>query len=126
MTTYTQFRALIVPAAKQATANAISHVLDPDTGGAETFRMGYSADGIEPVTHYVASVPLTEQTAALLDNPDAGPMFAGLQQLSAARGRTLAVTLAETQACRDSMIVSTLPLYDALDGLKRVDRVDSG
>ena len=33
----------------------------------------------------------------------------------------MAVTLAETQSCRDAMIVSTLPLYDALDGLKGVD-----
>lgn len=93
----------------------------PVTGGARTFSSGYSADGSEPATHYAASVPLTDQTAALLDNPDASGMFAGLQQLAAARGRTLAVTLAETQSCRDAMIVSTLPLYDALDGLKLAD-----
>ena len=120
MTLYTEHGVIIVEAAHQATANALSYVLDPDTGGAETFSMGCSPTGAEPATHYLCSVPVTPQTAALLDSPDAGPMHSALEQLAALRGRRLAVTLADTQACRDAMTVTRLPLPEALGDLNWV------
>lgn len=108
MTTVT--RVIIVEAAHQATANALAHVLDPDTGGADTFRIPYPLGTEGEPTHYVCSAPFSPEAAALLDNPDAGPLYAALEQMAVDRGRELTPTLSEAQACRDAMVVRAGPL----------------
>ena len=45
---------LITPAANSDTANKIARAFDPDIGGQNTFKIGYSNDGNEPITHYIA------------------------------------------------------------------------
>lgn len=107
MTAYTERRTLLVPASQQDVANDVAHVLDPDMGGANTFRVGCSPDGAEPATHYVCSVMVTPETASLLDDTDAGPMFTALQQLATARGRTLTPNATQVQDLRDSLVIST-------------------
>ncbi len=98
--------AIVIDAADAAAAAGVGAVFDPDTGGALTFRVGCSATGTAPATHYVASSAIqTDYVDALLD-PDVSALYAGLQQLAAARGRTLPLTLADAQALRDRMIIN--------------------
>lgn len=124
MTAYTEHRVIIIPAAMQERANAVGHVLDPDTGGARSFTVGLSVSG--PATHYVCSTLYTEPTAALIEDPDASSMHAALHQLAADRGREYALSLEEIQALRDSMEISSLPLAEVManEGLQFVQEGD--
>lgn len=124
MTAYTEHRVIIIPATMQERANAVGHILDPDTGGARSFIVGLSASG--PATHYVCSTLYTEPTAALLDNPDATQMHAALQQLAIARNREYTLTLNQIQELRDVMLLSPLPLAEVManEGLQFVQEDD--
>lgn len=107
-------RALLIPAAMQATANAVGAVLDPDTGGAQSWRVGVSTDGQAPASHYVASYPFSDDVVALIEAADAVPLHAALQDLAAARGRDYPLSLPELQALRDAMQLHAGPLGEAL------------
>lgn len=114
MTIYTGPRVLIIPADMQERANAVGHVLDPDTGGYRSFTAGLSASGQHPATHYICSTLYTDQTVELLDSPDATAMHEALQQLAAARGRGYTLSLSDLQELRDKMVVSASPLAATL------------
>lgn len=64
-TEFTKRALIIVPASSVGSANLAAQQLDP-VGGEQTFTVGLSADGNEPVTHYWCSVAMTvEQFAAV-------------------------------------------------------------
>lgn len=106
--------ALLIPFAMQVTANAVGHVLDPDTGGGQSWRVGVSDNGQAPATHYVASYPFSPDVAALIEAADAAPLHAALLLLAAERAREFPLSLLDLQALRDAMQIHTGSLRDAL------------
>ena len=56
MTDYSHTVTIKIPAALQAAANSIAAAMDPDSGGARTFVIGYGTDA-QTMTHYVAQTP---------------------------------------------------------------------
>jgi len=86
---WTDRKQIAIPFSKKEDANTLTHVLDPDVGGAQTF-MGeatHSQDGSAPATHVVVQTQLQEGTHDLLTT--AGPMeiMDHLQTLAEERGR---------------------------------------
>ena len=65
MSTYTH-RTIIVPAAFQALAQGLCEAAADGDAGKGMFTTGLSADGTEPVTHYISSGRIYENLADLL------------------------------------------------------------
>jgi len=77
---YSETLALTIPAALAATASAISRAMDPDTGGAASWR--------HPVTGYAPDGTPTVDQAALVTSTACTPAFkaAALQMLADTTG----------------------------------------
>jgi hypothetical protein len=94
------------PAAIAEKANAAAAILDPDTGGAETFTAAYT-ETVGDVLYYCADVPIfqfDEDKAALFHVPDFGAVmrskdpavwWMALTGLAQERGRELTLTEAD-------------------------------
>lgn len=102
----TVYRIIICPAANQATANEVAAVLDPEARGDRSFVVGVSPTGSLPITHYVCSVLLMPETAALLDNLDAAPTHLALMAKATERQRSYQKTPGDLQALRDVLVVA--------------------
>ena len=105
MTQLTERRTLIVPAGFLENANIVGNVLDPDTGGIETFSAGAGEYQSGPISHYVSSVPLKPEYAALLDNEDPSLLYYAVASLSVERDREFNLTEQECSNLRAAMIV---------------------
>ncbi|MEF3074114.1 hypothetical protein V2P20_03660 [Methylobacter sp. Wu1] len=77
----------IVEDAFVANARDITRVLDPDSGGAETFQVPLSSDGQPPVTHWAAGLELSEGLLTILKTYTASEFKVYLDNLAAERGR---------------------------------------
>ena len=97
---------LAIPADSAATCNTISHVIDPDVGGAETFKPNASANGLSPATHCLVHVQLTPETRALLLTKNGNQWLDALNVYAAERGRTAP----SLQACQH--MVSVIEIDD--------------
>lgn len=62
-------------------------ILDPDSGGAGTFSVKLSANGLEPVTHWGCRTPLEPATLNALQNMNITQFKAYVDQVAAIRGR---------------------------------------
>jgi alkanesulfonate monooxygenase SsuD/methylene tetrahydromethanopterin reductase-like flavin-dependent oxidoreductase (luciferase family) len=65
---WTDNKQIAIPASHKEEANAVAEVIDPDIGGAQTFRgeATHSPDGTAPPTHIVAHTQLKTDTYGLL------------------------------------------------------------
>lgn len=77
----------IVEDAFVANANDITRVLDPDSGGAETFKVPLSPDGQLPITQWAASLYIGEELLTILKTYTAAEFKVYLDNLAAERGR---------------------------------------
>jgi hypothetical protein len=98
---------IAIPVAVMDQANRIGAVIDPDTGGAETFMANASADGTSPATHCLCGVSVTEGTAQLIRSLDADQWHGALSQMATDRGRT-APSLADCQQVVAAIEVDTV------------------
>lgn len=80
--------ALIVPTGVLKNSSDVFGILDPDSGGAATFSVKLSANGLEPPTHYGAYTLLEEATYNALVNMTTTQFKAYLDTLADSRGRT--------------------------------------
>lgn len=83
---------LIIPAAIADAANRLSAIIDPDTGGANTFAIGFSADGAEPITHYGTQSMMAPQYVELLQLGDSAYVQGALEMLATEYGRDMPTT----------------------------------
>ena len=83
---------LIIPADILDAANRLSAIIDPDTGGATTFTIGFSADGSEPATHYGTQSMVAPQYVQLLQLGDPAYVQAALEALATEYGRDMPTT----------------------------------
>lgn len=60
MTIYTHTIVCTIPAPLNAIGAAVARMLDPDTGGAESFAIKLSKTGKAPATHLAMSMPCSE------------------------------------------------------------------
>lgn len=84
---YTDRLTLIVPTGVLANSSEVFTVLDPDSGGAATFSVPLSADGLAPATHYAAYSPLEVATYDALVNLNAQDFKDYVNVLAGERGR---------------------------------------
>lgn len=78
---------LIVSNGVLKNSSDVFNILDPDTGGAATFSVKLSANGLEPPTHWGCRTMLEEATYNALVNMTVQQFKAYVDQLSAQRGR---------------------------------------
>ena len=78
---------LLIPADILDAANRLSAIIDPDTGGANTFTIGFSADGSEPVSNYGTQSVMAPQYVQLLQLGDPAYVQAALEALATEYGR---------------------------------------
>ena len=83
---------LIIPADILDASNRLSAIIDPDTGGAETFTIGFSADGSEPASHYGTQSMVAPQYVQLLQLGDPAYVQAALEALATEYGRDMPTT----------------------------------
>lgn len=79
---------LIIPVGVLKNGSDVFNILDPDSGGADTFSVKLSADGNEPTTYYGTRTYLTADTYNALKNMTVTQFKAYVDQLAAQRGRT--------------------------------------
>ena len=83
---------LIIPADILDESNRLSAIIDPDTGGAETFTIGFSSDGFEPASHYGTQSMMAPQYVELLQLGDPVYVQGALEMLATEYGREPPVT----------------------------------
>lgn len=120
MTTYIH-RCLILPASQQAFAQELCEALAGEAGKG-MFTMGVSADGAEPVTHFISAGMVEDTFAGALSDPAYlyGACQQGAQDPSKsdkARAFLATVTQAKCKALLSSSDVSTNAPFDALERL---------
>jgi hypothetical protein len=59
---------LLIPNGVLKNGSDVFNVLDPDSGGAKTFSVALSANGLEPATHWGARSVLLEETRAAIQD----------------------------------------------------------
>ena len=79
---------LIIPAAILDAANRLSAIIDPDTGGALTFTMGFPL-GSETPTNYGTQSMIAPKYVALLQLGDPAMVYGALSMLAEECGREL-------------------------------------
>ena len=80
---------IALPADQIEAGNRIGYIIDPDTGGDKTYTLNASATGSSPKTHALTNVPLTPDTAQLIDTKNPSLWHAALTQAATERGRPL-------------------------------------
>lgn len=79
--------ALIISAGVLQNSSDVFNILDPDSGGADSFRVRLSAGGVEPPTHFGAYTYLEEGTVTALRDMTVTQFKAYVDQMAAQRGR---------------------------------------
>lgn len=78
---------IIVPVEQVDAANLFASVIDPDTGGSQTFgAVALSPDGLEPRTHFLSSTTMERETVIAWSN---GSFAQLLTDLATAKGMTI-------------------------------------
>ena len=85
---YTPRLAIVVPVGVLQNSSEVFTILDPDSGGAATFSVPLSADGLEPVTHYAAYTVLEQATYDALTTMTTTQFRNYVNGLADQRGRT--------------------------------------
>lgn len=88
MTQYTQDIGLVISNGVFQNSSDVFNILDPDSGGAATFSVKLSANGLEPVTHWGAYTVLEVATRDHLRDDTVTEFKAYVDEVSAIRGRT--------------------------------------
>lgn len=113
---------LVISAGVLANSSDVFNVLDPDAGGASTFTVPLSADGLAPATHYAAYTQLQPATHNALATMTTTQFKAYVDQVAAERGRT---PVGSITAFKNSLQMSTAGAdpwaYLATLGLKRIE-----
>ncbi len=79
--------ALIIPTGVLQNSSDVFNILDPDSGGSNSFRVPLALGGIGPATHWGANTYLEPATVAAL-NGTVTDFKAYVDQLAVQRGRT--------------------------------------
>lgn len=111
---------LIVPVGVLQNSSDVLNILDPDSGGASTFRVKLSADGQEPATYYAARTMLLEDAYNALANMSVQQFKTYIDQLAVERGRE---PVGSITAFKNSLIIGPADFAQALadNGLQRVE-----
>lgn len=88
MPSYTQDLALVISNGVLQNSSDVFNILDPDSGGASTFSVKLSADGLEPATHWGAYTILEVDTYNHLKNDTTQQFKTYVDEVAALRGRT--------------------------------------
>lgn len=91
---------LIVPTGVLQNSSDVFAILDPDSGGAATFKVALSADGSQPATHWGAYTYLQEETHNALTTMNTQQFKAHLDTVAEERGRN---QLASATAFKNSL-----------------------
>lgn len=110
---------LLVPAGVLQNSSDVFHILDPDSGGAATFSVRLSADGLEPATYFGARTWLLEEAYNALANMTVTEFKAYIDQLAAERNRT---PVGSVTAFKNSLIMGEGSFWDfvAANGLVEI------
>lgn len=119
---YTEPKNLIVSAGVLANSSDVFAILDPDSGGAATFSVRLSANGLEPVTHWGARTQLLEATFDALTTMTTTQFKAYVDQVAAASGRT---PVGSVTAFKNNVQIDggNFWTFVASLGLKRIEEV---
>lgn len=80
--------AMVISAGVKLNASDVFNILDPDSGGANTFSVPLSANGALPATHFGARSVLEEATHNALTNMTTQEFKTYVDALQVERGRT--------------------------------------
>ncbi len=110
---------LIVPAGVLQNSSDVFTILDPDSGGAGTFKVPLSASGLAPVTHYAARTMLEAETHVALTSMTVQQFKAYVDEVSAARGRQ---PIGSVTAFKNSLVIGegNFWTFIAAQGLKLI------
>lgn len=118
---YTEPKNLIISAGVLKNGSDVFAILDPDSGGAATFSVALSADGLPPATHYGARTMLEEATYNVLKTMTTTQFKAYVDQVQIERGRT---AVGSVTSFKNSLLMGegTQSFWDfaAANGLKAV------
>lgn len=111
---------LLIPAGVLQNSADVFNILDPDSGGAQTFSRAFSASGTAPATHYGARTMLEEGTVNALQNMTVQQFKTYVDQVSALRGRT---PVGSITAFKNSLIMGTGDFWAfiAANGLQPIE-----
>jgi hypothetical protein len=87
MPTYTQDLNLIISNGVLQNSSDVFNILDPDSGGANSFTVKLSANGLEPVTHWGCRTILEQATYDALTTMGTTEFKDYVNQMAAIRGR---------------------------------------
>jgi hypothetical protein len=79
---------LVIPTGVLKNASDVFYILDPDVGGANTFTVPLSADGLDPPTYWACRTLLEEGTYNAMTNMTTQEFKTYVDELSVIRGRT--------------------------------------
>jgi hypothetical protein len=83
----------------------VFYILDPDVGGAKTFSIKLSANGLEPVTHWGCRTPLKQEMYDALTVMSNAQFMTYINNLAALRGRPV---VGSVTAFKNSMQISEM------------------
>jgi hypothetical protein len=111
---------LIEPIGVVQNSSDVFNILDPDSGGAATFRIRLSASGAEPATHVAARTMLEAATYDALVNMTVQQFKAYVDQVATQRGRT---PVGSITAFKNNLVIGSANFAEALAaaGLKRIE-----
>lgn len=87
MTTYVGPFPLVLPTGVKQNGSDVFNILDPDSGGAATFSVALSADGLSPATFWGANSLLEQDTYDALTLMTTTQFKAYVDELAVIRGR---------------------------------------
>ncbi len=111
---------LAVPVGVLANSSDVFTILDPDSGGAATFSVPLSANGLNPPTHRGARSMLEAATHNALTTMTTTQFKAYVDQVAATRGRT---PVGSVTAFKNSLLISGNQSFGAFltaHGLQRI------
>lgn len=112
---------LVISAGVLANSSDVFNILDPDSGGASTFTVPLSANGLAPASHYAARTLLEEATYDALKNMTTTQFKAYVDQMAALRGRTPVGSITAFKGSLQMSAADADPwAYIASLGLKRI------
>lgn len=111
--------ALIIPTGVKLNGSDVFNILDPDSGGAETFSVPLSADGLAPATYWGARTFLEDDTHNALTNMTTTQFKAYVDAKAAQRGRT---PVGSITAFKNALLIDSGDFwaFATANGLKRV------
>ena len=119
---YTQPFILVIDNGVKQNSSDVFNILDPDSGGGNTFSVGLSATGIAPATSWACRTPLETATYNALKNMTVTQFKTYVDGLQVQRGRT---AIGSVTAFKNNIRIydagQTFAQVLALEGLQRVD-----